>query len=185
MSQLCLFLELSSTTTTESKRIRTSLEYLQLELGSVSNLFQLPYDRWQSLGTHCWLKSLWQFTDFAGICLILESPVIPPPPHLQDSAIMACVLLTTLPCKSILAISHCWIAHRAIYWSDIATGWGDGVSPHFLQPPCTPEPSSWLWPPESPSRSDWSIWATFLRNSAYTSNLQFLVHLGPWTSPTH
>jgi len=81
----------------------------------------------------CWLRSLWQFTNFAGICLTPESPVIPPAPHIGDSAIMDCVLLTVFPCNLILAINHCQIAHCTIYWLDVATGWGDGVSPCFLQ----------------------------------------------------
>jgi len=98
---------------------------------------------------------------------------------------MDCILLTNLPLHLVLAINHCRITCPAFYWLDIATGWGNGVSSRFLQPPQLIKPSSWLWPPETPSRSDWLTWATFLQDSSYTSKLQFLVPLGPWTSMTH
>jgi len=129
IAKLRLFLELASAGNMEAKLIQTSLELLQLELGSASNLFNLPYERWHSLGTDCWLKSLWQFIDFADIQLSPELSVIPTPPCLGDTAIMDCVLLSPLPLASILAINHCRIAHRAFFWSDIVTGRGDAVSP--------------------------------------------------------
>ncbi len=185
IAQLRLFLELASAPTTEAKLIRTSLEFLQLELGSSGNLFQLPFDRWSPLATDCWVKSLWRFIDFADLQLVPESPVLPPAPRLGDAAIMDSAMLSALPLPSILAINRCRIAHQAIFWSNIATGCGDSISLQFLQPPKTTASSSWLWPPETPSRSDWSTWASFLRNSPYTSNLRLLVPLGAWTAESH
>jgi len=185
IAQLCLFLELTSTPTMEAKLIRTSLEFLQLELRSSGNLFQLPFAQWSPLATDCWLKSIWRFIDFANIQLIPESPVIPPAPRMGDTMIMDSVMLASLPLPSVLAINCCWIAHKALYWSDLATGRGNFISPLFLQPPKSTDTSSWLWPPETPSKSDWATWASFLRNSPVTSNLRLLVPLGPWTADSH
>jgi len=160
ITKLQLFLELASAGNMEAKLIWTSLELLQLKLGSASNLFNLPYERWHSLGTDCWLKSLWQFIDFAAIQLSPALLIIPPPPHLRDMAIMDCILLSSLPSSSILAINHCWIAHRAFFWSDIVTRHGDTISPQFLQPPSLAQSSSWIWLPESPLHPDWACQTT-------------------------
>jgi len=77
---LQLFLEQAMLSTTESSLIHTSLEYLQLELGSTSHVFDLPYAKWESLASNCWLKLLWCFIDFAQIQLKLCTPMLPPPP---------------------------------------------------------------------------------------------------------
>ena len=142
IAKLRLFLELASAGNTEAKLIQTSLELLQLELGSASNLFNLPYERWHSLGTDCWIKSLWQFTDFADIQLSPELRVIPTPPRLGDTAIMDGVLVSPLSSASILSINRCRIAHKALFWSDIATGRGDAISPvsFNLPAPCNLAP---------------------------------------------
>jgi len=94
-------------------------------------------------------------------------------------------LLANLPCPSIRTINCCHIAHQALYWSDVANGWGDSISLGMLWPPASSQHSSWTWPPERPSCSDWAIWATFLKDSPHISNGYLIVPLGPWIHHTH
>jgi len=77
---LCLFLEQANTSSSEATLIQASLEFLQLELGTHANVFSLPCDTWKFLATDCWLKTIWQFVDFAQLQLTSLTLVIPPPP---------------------------------------------------------------------------------------------------------
>jgi len=95
------------------------------------------------------------------------------------------VLATSVGPKIALAINHCHLAHQVFFWSDVTNGWGDQISPSMLQPPINTPHSSWKWPVERPSKADWRIWSTFLRNSPYTATYCLLNPLGPWLYPTH
>ena len=72
-----------------------------------------------------------------------------------------------------------------IYWSDVTNGWGNGISPGILCPPLDGKQSTWNWPPEVPAHSDWSIWASFLRDSPRTLSGYLILPLGPWIHHTH
>jgi len=122
----------SNLTSTESTLIQALLEFLQLELGSHQNIFSLSYDSWSFLATNCWLKTLWRFLDLAQLQLKPKTAAIPPPPCQHDGSIMDDVILANLPKSTILAISHCQIAHQALYWSDVANSWGNSISPGIL-----------------------------------------------------
>jgi len=87
--------------------IHASLKLLHLELGIISNLFDLPYNCWSFLATSCCLKSLWQFVNVAQIWLDPLTSTIGCPPQLMDRAIMEDVMLTNLPKNHVLAINCC------------------------------------------------------------------------------
>ena len=76
---LKLFLEFSNTAWPEHMLIQTSLEYLQLEVGSGVKVLQVDFNHWGFLATECWLKSLWKFAHFAQICILLDKPFCPLP----------------------------------------------------------------------------------------------------------
>jgi len=186
ISALSLFLEHANTSSQESVLIHSSLELLHLELGIVSNLFDLSYDKWSFLATNCWIKSLWRFVDFSRIQLTPFVPILPPQQRIGDGSIMEMALQAHLPKATVLAINRCRIAHHALYWSDVTNGWGDRISPAMLSPPPNSPRSTWAWPPEHPTRADWAIWAAFLQNSPCTISGLVAPSLGPWTwNPRH
>jgi len=152
------------------------------KVGSTHPVLSLPFAKWNLLATPCWLKSLWQFCDYAHITLCPINPIVPPPPLEHDGGFMDSVLQTALPLATILAINRCRIAHQVLYWSDIANSWGDVVSPCMLLPAAGPSHSPWLWPPEKPSRQDWLLWRQFLHFLPCTYADQFLQPLGHWIS---
>jgi len=76
---LSVFLEFSNVIRPEQTLIQTSLEYLQLEVGTSVEVLQADFNRWGHLATDCWLKSLWKFAHFAQVRLILEKPHCPLP----------------------------------------------------------------------------------------------------------
>jgi len=98
---------------------------------------------------------------------------------------MEMALQAQLPRATVLTINHCCIAHQALYWSNVANGWGDRISPAMLSPPSNPSRSTWAWPPEHPSRADWIIWAAFLNNSPHTILGLIAPLLGPWIWKPH
>jgi len=185
ISALSLFLEHANTSSKESVLIHASLELLHLELGIVSNLFDLPYEKWAFLATDCWIKSLWRFVASSNITLTPAAPILPPMQRTADGSIMEMVIHAHLPKATVLAINRCRIAHKAIYWSDVANGWGDRISPAMVSPPVGPSRSAWAWPPEHPTKADWAIWAAFLNNSPRTISGTVAPSLGSWLRTSH
>jgi len=135
ISAVCLFLEHANSHTMESTLIQTSMEYLHLKLGTSRNIFDLPYTDWEFLATDCWLKSLWQFIDFAKISLISNMPPMPPARWQGDRFFMDQVMSMGLLPKTTSVMNWCPVALTSISgltWSM------DGVTRFLLPFPNTP-----------------------------------------------
>jgi len=152
-------------------------------LGHTTTSFH--YHMRKFLAMDCWLTTLWRFFDLAQLQLQPMLPVILPPLSPAWWVHYWRCFLTNLPKPSILAINWCHIAHQAMYWSNVANGWGDSISPSSLQPPTTPMQRPWTWPPEKPLHSNSTIWLAFLKDSPHTSGSSFILLLGPWVQSTH
>jgi len=98
---------------------------------------------------------------------------------------METALHAHLPKTTNLAINCCCIAHQALYWSDVSNGWGDRISPALLSSPSVAHSSSWAWPPEHPTKADWTIWKAFLNNSLHTILGSLAPSLDPWLHPPY
>jgi len=88
IAALKLFLEFSNTSHPESILIQTSLELLQLEVGTGTLVLCADFSKWGSLATPCWLKSLWEFVHLAAVELRPSQPIVPPLPCQQDAFLM-------------------------------------------------------------------------------------------------
>jgi len=73
-----------------------------------------------------------------------------PPPQEHDRTLMDSVLQAGLPLATMLAINCCCMAYQVYYWSTVANGWGDAISPSMLLLAAGPPHSPWHWPPEQP-----------------------------------
>jgi len=185
ISSLRLFLEHINGWSSESTLIRMSLEYLQLELGTASNPFALPYDTWSFLATDCWVKTLWRFVDEAQITLSPLTPLLPSPPRQGDAALMDLVMSLHLTRPTTMALNRCRIAYQVFFCSDITNGWGDQISSSVLRDVPPTSKSLWTWPKECPSKADLRLWSSFLHDSSFSSSSRLIHPLGPWIQPSH
>ncbi len=85
LAALKLFLEFSNTSRPESVLIQTSLELLQLEVGTGDLILCADFMKWGSLATPCWLKSLWEFVFLSSVELRPSKSVVPPLPCQHDA----------------------------------------------------------------------------------------------------
>jgi len=66
---LCLLLECSNGPSMAGSLLQISVEQAQLEVGSLTPFYQLPFQQYGFLLTNCWLKSVWSFLSSAQLCL--------------------------------------------------------------------------------------------------------------------
>ena len=91
IAQLTALLENSAIPSTPGNLLMTTMEATQLEIGTSTPFFTLPFRTHSHLVTDTWVKSLWNFIDVHG--LFIEGPPLVPPtdsPHstfLMDIAI--------------------------------------------------------------------------------------------------
>jgi len=174
-----IFLELTNTNRPENTLIQTSLEYLQLEVGTSTPILQADFSCWGHLAMPCWIKSLWAFLHEATISLWSSNHYVPTPQWEGDSFLMDSLHLLSLLSSELAAFNCCHLAHCVLFLSDICDGWGHSLHDLILWAPPSPLKSRWSWPRSATASADWTIWESCLRR------LLPLLHLGPWTTPPH
>jgi len=180
-----LFLEHANSFRIESTLITTSMEYTQLQLGSSLQVFENNFSKWGFLMEPTWITSIWQFILNHHIQLQSFNMKVPEPPRLHDRFIMEIAMESGLSDTELSAINQCRLAHQALFLLDVTTGWGDHICPHLALLVKPHNQSSWKWPLERPSKSDWSIWFKFLQNSAATLDFTLIHRLGQWLNKSH
>jgi hypothetical protein len=56
--------------------MRCEAQSILLELGTGDPIFAHDFNRLQSIATHCWMKSAWQFFHRYGICMVTDLPTL-------------------------------------------------------------------------------------------------------------
>jgi len=69
IAALCLLLECGNGPSVAGSLLQASVEQAQLEVGSLTPFYQLPFQQYGFLLTDCWLKSLWRFLSEVGLHL--------------------------------------------------------------------------------------------------------------------
>jgi len=139
-----------------------TFEQAQLEVGLGWPFLELDFETYGPLLTPCWLRSLWEFLSYAGISLC-SSDLVPQLhfQHVGNAFLMDLALADTQwSRKDLLTINHCCLALHCLMVANVAMGngcylWAFSFLPLAL-------PSTYLWPREFPSWSDWKIWEKFL-----------------------
>ena len=169
---------------TTSKKLRASLEALQLELGCASNPLNEEYEVLGALATEGWVKAVWERTSYYGFKIVLDYPT-DKPPRTNDRSLMAVFLEKGKHGKELISLNRCRIAHQAIYLSCISTADGKSLDETHLSPPRTTERlSSYLFAREEPTKQDWIMWEKFWRE--YCNRfLELPVKLEGWVSASH
>ncbi len=73
ITALHLLLDCGNWPSVAGSLLHTSIEQVQLEVGSLTPFYQLPFQQYGFLLTNCWLKSVWSFLSSAQLCLQLSS----------------------------------------------------------------------------------------------------------------
>ncbi len=164
----------------------TSVEQAQLEVGSITPFYQLPFQQYGFLLTNCWLKSLWNFLASAGLHLQSSNGSGLHLQCKQDVCLMdSLVSLAAFTPASLQAFNQCHLYMQSLTLADLSTGDGCHLHAPFVTH-FSPWPSSpFLWPLEWLLASDWALWQSILSQVLCSSGYLLLSPLGCWTRPPH
>ena len=168
--------------------LRSSVEYLQLELGSLGSPFAVSFDTWAHCAVDTWCTSLWRFVSSYAISL----PAITEPfPLLRigDRPIMESFWRVGYRSPRILRdLNACRLALRALTLADIVTTDGRHVRRDAWEGSAPCSRRRWIdsWPRSPPLNVlNWTLWRDALQTT-FGVHPQFrsvASTLGSWTVP--
>jgi len=132
IAALHLLLEVGNGPSMAGSLLHTLVEQAQLEVGSLTPFYQLPFQQYGFLLTNCWLKSVWSFLSSAQLCLQSSSGSSL---HLQrehDTYLMDHLVSTAAFTPATLqSFNCCRLYMRCLSLADLSTGKGDCLHPPF------------------------------------------------------
>ena len=169
---------------TLGKKFQASLECLQLEVGVNVNPLTISYDIYGSLATTCWVKTLWERLWVYRFQVTMDYPDIPFPRE-KDALMVDLFRSAGWKGEELRSLNRVRLHLQMLFLSDIVLANGRQVDASCLRPHAVPSTSSsYDFPREEPTSTDWTRWADF-----WTSFTQynFLLSdpLGDWIAPTH
>jgi hypothetical protein len=165
-------------------KFRAMTRWLQIEVGTNRLPFDLPYDRWSLLATHCWHKMLWRTIQWSGIEVYISDSEIPLPRE-NDLCLMEFIYQQGCTAEDLTSLNRCRIALHLLFLSDIVTA--DGLhyeSSLISESNNVPIRSVYQFPPSFPSLTDWKKWAAFWTRVSGPS-LSSYRYLGCWLNRSH
>ena len=185
LSKLNLFQTHAGTTSITGHLIQTLLEQHQLEIGSFTSLFHLPYKQYSYLTSPSWIIELWQFVDNFDIILQSHDAIKLHGARTHDVAIMDAVreLGPIIPAQ-LKAFNRVRCHLHVMNLSDVTTGDGKRIDTVFFDssPPCLD--SAWEWHLEHPTQQDYKVWRRYLKSLLDATNSLFSP-LGKWIAQSH
>jgi hypothetical protein len=168
-----------------SRKLDSSLRYLQLQLGTPQNPLMLDFLKWGHLAPLSWVKMLWKSLHDFNIQLYMLYPTIPTLRE-QDQVIMDIFfsLLHDLDPGSIKSLNRCRGAMKAIFLSDITTADGNYLEHFVFKPGTDTTATRYIFPREKPTRDNWATWIDFWRGYTTTGG-KLKTPLGNWIYGTH
>jgi len=132
ITALCLLLECGNGPSVAGSLLHASVEQAQLEVGSLTPFYQLPFQQYGFLLTNCWLKSVWSFLSCAQLCLQSSSGSSL---HLQwehDTYLMDHLVSTVaFTLATLQSFNCCWLYMCCLSMADLSTGKGDCLHTPF------------------------------------------------------
>jgi hypothetical protein len=162
--------------------ILSLITHTQLQVGSITPFFALPYPSYAKWIDSTWITSIWKYVHQASITIDVENHWAPPLSREDDMAIMDLALTFHLTPNQLYHINLCQLYLQVFSVSDHANAKGDRLLPEVLHGSRISQRQSLLeWPniPLSP-RASWLQWTNFLQ---HVSTGDKLIHpLGAWFS---
>jgi len=165
--------------------IRCLVTHTQLQTGSVTPFFQLPYQKYASWVDRTWVSSIWEFASRFKMKLDIENHWVPKVSWEKDVAIMDIALLHDFQGGQLQMINTCRMYLQVITLSDIATAKGDRILQVVMEGKRHDQRhSELLWPVISrPPERFWAQWCLFL---VYIAMGTRIFHpLGNWLKPSN
>jgi len=162
------------------------VEQAQLEVGSLTPFYQLPFQQYGFLLTNCWLKSLWHFLSHAGLHLQASGGSGLSLQWEHDTFLMdALVSLAAYTPAILQSLNCCRLYMHCLSLADISTGAGDHLHPPLYTRFSPQPPSPFFWPVEHPSAADWTSWHSILPQVFCSFGQCLLTPLGDWLHPLY
>ncbi len=166
-----------------SWKLDASLQYLQLQLGTLHNPLTLDYNTFGHLAPLFWVKMLWRSLHHFNIHLHMESQPIPLPKE-KDQVIMEIMFGKNLNKNTIRSISQCRGALEMKFLLDMTTVNGQFLEQFVLDPGGWTSRSKYKFPQENPTRGDWEVWFNFWHKHTATGD-KLNIPLGKWLATNH
>jgi hypothetical protein len=182
LGQLTLFTGHLRAYDKSSKLLHISLSYLQLSVGSATNVLILPssiYHRWTD---SIWLSSLWAFLSKVKLHISVSNHWIPELSRHHDVVLMDYFVAEEFSASALGTLNRCWLYLQVITLADIFSADGTCIIPDVLQGiPLQDRRSTLFWPcQQRPPKSAWDIWMSALRSLQPKNRLT--QPLGEWIS---
>jgi hypothetical protein len=162
ISMVNMFIQHYGAGTMLAKKFTALLEVLQLELGCAGNPLWENIDEKDLLATECWMKSFWERLHYYPfeICLIYPSLAMP---CRHDRMLVEMFLDAGYKGLQLQGLNRCRLALRLLFLLDITTVCGRFLDVTFLtELHCSQNHrSTFIFPNEKPSRSEWKTWLEF------------------------
>jgi hypothetical protein len=143
--------------TMTGRLLLTSLEALQIEVGTRSPVLQTDFKTFGELATDCKVKEIWRFACASSIKVNMNYEC-PKPLRTNDKWLME-TFAEKFPTKVLKRLNKCRIVVKAVTWSDVVTIDGKRISGRAWKGLPAATRSQWGWPRQGePTKQDWKLW---------------------------
>jgi len=164
--------------------LKTSLEFLMLEVGFGFQPLKLDYARYGALATHSWIKMLWEKLSMFGIVTEIQD-MERDFPRRGDKFLNQVFEDLGFSWSERVRLNRVRVYLQVLFLSDVTTASGARIEVEKMHP--RPHDHKWStysrWPKEQPTLSDFELWKeamTSICPSKSTVN-----KLGEFIAPTH
>jgi len=185
IAMLSLLVMHGDATTLTGQHLRHSMEALQLEVGMSTHFLHLPYSKYGTFTTFCWLSDLWQHISNLPIKIIYRRPEFLKLQRTGDRFLMDIVhILGHTSVQFLRSFNKVRLYYKCYSLADIVTGTGLSIRKSVKQRRPSTVVSSFEWPRVQPNAYDIMIWEDTL-DSVLLYMRQNNIVLGDWMASTH
>ena len=162
-----------------SKRLHTSIEQLQLEIGTDNPFTTCSYSKYGPLATNGWLKTLWLAISNLPIKIFFRRFITIQLQRDNDQLLIPAVInLEQYSSAQLIAFNRVQLYLHVMTIADIYTGEGTNIRVNMLSLSPTPILSSYRWPVTHPIKSDFRVWLDMMEHLAGRFSLGEWLTLG-------
>ena len=164
--------------------LKTSLEFLMLEVGFGFQPLKLDYTRYGALATHSWVKMLWEKLSMFGIVTEIQD-MERDFPRRGDKFLNQVFEDLGFSWSERVRLNRVRVYLQVLFLSDVATASGARIEVEKMYP--RPLDYKWStysrWPKEQPTPSDFELWKEAMISICPSKSI--VNKLGEFRAPTH
>ena len=159
--------------------LSTTIEYAQLQVGTITPFLTLPFKRYGFLLSECWIKRVWRFLSDCKFKLSLYNQTIPIKRRERDDDIMTTFISHAITSKpDLISLNRVRYFYGLILLLDISSLCGKHI---ILDSADNYTPNNYQWKEERPTSKDFSLWYSSLK-AIFSPTYTWMTDLGKWTS---